>query len=139
VWLHRAQKENHMSNATKPAALFAGRWIGETQGYDAPAHVWEIAQNGANLTIDTRWETETRGMRIYATAQADTPAFTLGQRFTAVLIGTQHFIVREWDTNDTRGGVGPDYDVVFSRPGLAELQANQVWQAYVAAHPADAG
>ena len=52
-----------MSNATKHAALFAGRWIGETQGYDAPAHVWEIAQNGANLTIDTRWETETRGMR----------------------------------------------------------------------------
>ena len=53
----------------------------------------------------------------------------------AVLIGTQHFVVRGWDTNDTRGGVGPHYDVVFARPGLAELQSGAVWEAFNAANP----
>lgn len=120
-----------MSNAETHAALFAGRWIGETQGYDSPAHVWEIASSGHNLTIETRWEGETRGLRLRASAQEDAPAFALGDKL-AVLVGTQHFIIGGWDTNDTRGGVGPHYDVVFSRPGIAELEAHAVWQRYLA-------
>jgi hypothetical protein len=51
----------------------------------------------------------------------------------AVLVGTQHFVIVGWDTNDTRGNLGPHYDVVFSRPGLAELQATEVWEAFNAA------
>lgn len=123
-----------MSTAEKHAALFAGRWVGETQGYDAPAHIWEISQNGANLAIDSRWEGEGPSARMHATALADQPAFKLGTH-TAVLIGTQHFVMPGWDTNDTRGGTGPHYDVVFSRPGLAELQAGEVWEAYNVANP----
>jgi hypothetical protein len=123
-----------MSTAEKHAALFAGRWVGETQGYDAPAHIWEIAHNGAHLTIDTRWEGEGRSARLHATALADEPAFMLGTS-KAVLVGTQHFVILGWDTNDTRGDMGPHYDVVFSRPGLAELQATAVWEAFNAARP----
>jgi hypothetical protein len=124
-----------MSTAEKHAALFAGRWVGETQGCDAPAHVWEITQNGFHLDIDTRWEGETRSARLHGTAQADEPAFLVNVNCKAVMVGTQHFIIRGWDTNDTRGGVGPNHDVVFSRPGLAELHAAEVWEDYNAAHP----
>ncbi|KPV48506.1 hypothetical protein SE17_37695 [Kouleothrix aurantiaca] len=123
-----------MSTAEKHAALFAGRWVGETQGYDAPAHIWEITQNGPNLAIDTRWEGESRSMRLHATALADEPAIMLGET-KAVLVGAQHFVIRGWDTNDTRGGVGPHYDVVFARPGLAELQSAAMWEAFNAANP----
>ncbi|HNP74382.1 MAG TPA: hypothetical protein PLO33_18235 [Kouleothrix sp.] len=125
-----------MSNAEKHAALFAGRWIGETQGYDAPAHVWEIAASGQSLTIDTRWEGEARGARLHARALEDVPAFALEDKL-AVLVGSQHFVIRAWDTNDTRGGVGPHYDVVFSRPGVAELQAYEVWLRYTAGLPTE--
>ncbi len=112
--------------------MFAGRWIGETQEADMPAHVWEITSQGSRLYIETRWESETSSGRMSASALADEPAFLLGEK-KAELLGTQHFIIREWDTNDTRGGVGPHYDVVFSRPGLAELRAYEVWQEYLAA------
>jgi hypothetical protein len=121
-----------MSTAEKHAALFAGRWVGETQGYDSPAHVWEISHNGIHLVIDTRWEGEGQSMRLRATALAEEPAFMLGTR-KAVLVGPQHFVLPGWDTNDTRGHVGPHYDVVFSRPGLAELQAAEAWETYEAA------
>ena len=125
-----------MSEAETHAALFAGRWIGETQGFESPAHVWEIAHSGPHLTIETRWETDARGARMYGEALAGEPAFTLGDQ-KAVLVDSQHFIIRGWDTNDTRGRLGPSYDVVFSRPGMAELSAHAVWRAYVAALPAD--
>lgn len=118
------------------AAQFAGRWIGETQEYDMPAHVWDIHVSGITLRIDSRWENETAIGKLYGTMVPETAAFTLG-RFTAVLVDPQHFVIRGWDTNDTRGGVGRDYDVIFSRPGLAELQAYEVWSAYVAQQDAE--
>jgi hypothetical protein len=118
-----------MSAAEKHAALFAGRWVGETQGYDGPAHIWEITQHGSRLVIDSRWEGEGRGTRMWGTALADEPAFTLGNS-KAILVSPQHFIIPGWDTNDTRGNSGPNYDVVFSRPGLAELRASEVWEAF---------
>jgi hypothetical protein len=121
-----------MSTAEKHAALFAGRWVGETQGYDAPAHIWEIAQNGAHLTIDMRWEGEGKSSRLRATALATEPAFLLGES-KAALVDPQHFVIAGWDTNDTRGNVGPHYDVVFSRPGLAELRATEAWEIFNAA------
>lgn len=121
-----------MSTPDKHAALFAGRWVGETQGYDAPAHLWEITQSGKYLLIDTRWEGEGRSTRLRATALADEPAFMLGAT-KGVLVDPHHFVLPGWDTNDTRGNVGPHYDVVFSRPGLAELGAAEAWEAFKAA------
>jgi hypothetical protein len=106
---------------------FEGRWIGATQGCDMPAHIWEITQRGRSLTIETRWEDAGRVTRIYGTLVPDEAAFTLGDRFRAILVDPQHFIIPEWDTNDTRSGDGPHYDVVFSRPGIAELTARAVW------------
>jgi hypothetical protein len=109
--------------------LLAGRWIGETQGYDMPAHIWEISVKGDRLTIQTRWENETKTEPLGAVMIAEEPRFKIGS-FIGSLIGTQHFIIPNWDTNDTRGKIGPNYDVVFSRPGLAELQAFDVWQKF---------
>lgn len=117
------------------AALFAGRWIGQTQGSASPAHVWEIslARRG-RLKIVTRWENDVRvGAPMTAELVPDEAAFVLrgpDRVFKAVLVDPQHFIVPGWDTNDMRGFAGPDYDVVFSRPGLAELTARRVWEAY---------
>lgn len=125
-----------MNNAEQHAALFAGRWIGETQGYDAPAHVWEIAHRGHYLTIETRWENQARGARLFGEALVGEPAFMLGEQ-KAMLVNSQHFVIRGWDTNDTRNGTGPNYDVVFSRPGIAELNAHAIWLKYNAEHPAD--
>lgn len=109
--------------------LLAGRWIGETQGYDMPAHIWEISIKGERLIIQTRWENESKTMLLPAVMIADEPRFKIGSAI-ASLIGTQHFIIPNWDTNDTRGNIGPHYDVVFSRPGLAELQAFDIWQKF---------
>lgn len=119
------------------AAQFAGRWVGETQGYAMPAHIWDISVNNSGLSIATRWEHETRTMRMYGTLLPNEAAFSLGHA-KAILVDAQHFIIRGWDTNDARGGVGPAYDVVFSRPGLPELQATAVWQAFLDADGASA-
>jgi len=110
-----------------PDTRFSGRWIGETQGCEMPAHVREIDQHGTLLTISMRWENEATSSRMYARVLADAPAFTIGDH-TATLVDPQHFIIPEWDTNDARGGAGLDYDVVFSRPGIAELTAAAVWR-----------
>jgi hypothetical protein len=110
-----------------PDTRFSGRWIGETQGYEMPAHIWDIAQHGALLVITMRWENETSASRMDARVLADEPAFTIGSH-KATLVDPQHFIIPEWDTNDTRGGEGLAYDVVFSRPGIAELTATAIWR-----------
>jgi hypothetical protein len=112
-------------------ARFDGTWIGETQGFDSPAHLWEIRQNGRMLSITSRWEGEAGpGSGPYTgTVLPDQPAFQYGG-FTALLVDPQHFIIFGWDTNDTRGGAGPAYDVVFSRPGIAELTAHAAWEKH---------
>lgn len=65
-------------------------------------------------------------------------AFSVGDGFTATLVDSQHFIIPGWDTNDARDNVGPAYDVVFSRPGVAELLAHAVWRRYRDENPDDA-
>jgi hypothetical protein len=106
---------------------FEGRWIGATQGCDMPAHVWEITQRDRYLTIETRWEDAGRVARMYGVVLPGEPIFTLGEKFRATLVDPQHFIILGWDTNDVRGDEGPHYDVVFSRPGIAELTARAAW------------
>lgn len=113
------------------ANAFAGLWIGETMGHNSPAHVWEIKVVGSMLHIHTQWEGETTQMPIYGTLLTDEPAFKLESRM-AVLIDSQHFVVAGWDTNDTRGNKGPAYDVVFSRPGIAELGAQEAYRRFKA-------
>lgn len=109
---------------------FVGRWVGETMSYDSPAHIWDITQRGRTLFIRTRWENELGTTALIGYLKDDDKTFTLkGKReFTARLADPQHFWIPEWDTNDIRGGEGPNYDVVFSRPGLAELSAKEVWR-----------
>ncbi|MGQ0604184.1 MAG: hypothetical protein ACT4QE_21080 [Anaerolineales bacterium] len=113
------------------AAKFVGRWIGHTQGVVSPAHVWEITQAGrGRLHIVTRWEEGREIARFQAELASNEAAFELKlpkRLVQATLVDSQHFIIPEWDTNDIRADAGPDYDVVFSRPGLAELTARGVW------------
>lgn len=98
-------------------------------GGDSPAHVWEIDVGMFYITLKTRWENKTQTHEMLAYVVSDQPAFTIGTK-TATQLDSQHFIIPKWDTNDTRGGKGPAYDVVFSRPGLAELTAEQVYKAW---------
>lgn len=119
---------------TDYAVKFVGRWVGQTMGWNSPAHVWEItARNAVDLMVITRWEDGREVGRFSAQASASEPVFvvkTPRHVFKAILVDSQHFVIPEWDTNDTRNHEGPDYDVVFSRPGLAELTARSVWRKF---------
>ncbi len=110
---------------------FEGRWIGETMGCESPAHLWHIRLRGSWLEVQTVWEGHAAiGAPMRCAWIADEPAFeikTEPRDFRAQLVDAQHFIIAGWDTNDMRGGKGPHYDVVFSRPGIAELNARNVW------------
>ncbi|MCW1966639.1 MAG: hypothetical protein KIH69_000800 [Anaerolineae bacterium] len=123
---------------------FVGTWIGETQ-FDStethlkasPAHLWEIRQWGDTVSIESRWEGEDAVAQLNGLLSPDQKSFVyIGdkRRFEAHLLDTQHFIIPEWDTNDIRGYTGPDYDVVFSRPGVAELTAHAAWLKYKRNH-----
>lgn len=113
--------------------IFTGRWIGETQGEAMPAHIWEITQQGFGLMISTRWEGDTNEASFFGRLVPNEPAFIISgsKSFKAILIDKQHFVIAGWCTNDARGGNGPDYDVVFSRPGIAELTARQAYAQYL--------
>jgi hypothetical protein len=114
--------------------VFTGRWIGATQGYPMPAHIWEITQLGSGLKISTRWEGDTNVTSFSGRLVPQEAAFLLSgsKLFKAILVDKQHFVIPGWCTNDAREGTGPDYDVVFSRPGIAELTARQAYTGYLA-------
>ena len=123
---------------------FVGHWIGETMGAgpsatDSPAHVWEIHRSNNTLMIKTRWEDEAVPSATFSfPVPRETPSFEISTDkyvFVATLVDPQHFIIRNWDTNDIRGGKGANYDVVFSRLGVAELQAQAVWRRHKDALP----
>lgn len=113
----------------QPVSLqhFLGSWVGQTQGCDMPAHLWEISLVGSSLRIQTRWEGELSTVEFTGRLVAGQAAFTVGHG-KAILLDRQHFVVPAWCTNDRRDGHGPSYDVVFSRPGIAELTARAVYQ-----------
>ena len=122
-----------MSQGDAVANLFIGRWVGQTQGAAMSAHIWEIGKRGKSLLLTTRWEGKTKIHNFTAKVLTGEPAFRIqGKRpLKATLLDKQHFIIPGWCTNDTRNGKGPSYDVVFSRPGIAELTAEQVYARYL--------
>jgi hypothetical protein len=117
-----SQEENSVTLAS-----FTGQWIGETQGYDMPAHLWEITQYGDYLHLMTRWEGESTSARFQAQLVPGEPSFQIlymgGEGGKATLVDKQHFVIPGWCWGTTRvkdGKIG-EFDVVFSRPGIAEL------------------
>jgi hypothetical protein len=122
-----------MSDNESNANLFTGRWVGETQGVTMAAHIWEISRQGNMLLLNTRWEGRSRVVRFQAQIVDGEQAFMMGgsKSVKATLIDKQHFIIPGWCTNDARNGEGPDFDVVFSRPGIAELTAGQAYAKYL--------
>jgi len=142
------------SQPSPPNNRFIGRWIGQTQGCERPAHLWEIIQPPTSppymLYILASRENNPRVMMPHALLRSQ-DSFVVPQPviwlsidpsrqaldnqthdFIAVLVDSQHFIIPGWDTNETPNNAGPAYDVVFSRPGLAELVAHEVWLRYKA-------
>ena len=110
--------------------LFQGGWVGRSMGGDSPAHIWEIDVGPNVITLKTRWENKTQTHGLLAQVVPDQPAFDLGDDRIATLLDSQHFVIPKWDTNDIRDRKGPAYDVIFSRPGLAELTAGQVYKGW---------
>lgn len=136
-----------------PNNRFMGRWIGETQGCERPAHLWEITQHPYSpnlLYIDARREnnpqvtTHVAHLRgqdgfainpttgLWALKPARSAILSHTPDFKAVLVDSQHFIILGWDLDDAPNQESSAYDVVFSRPGLAELVAHEVWLRYKA-------
>jgi len=98
-----------------------------------PAHIWEITHQGPYLVIRTRWEGEKTSANFPARAVPGEAAFELDdtQRlYRAVLVDKQHFVIGGWCTGTEKGwdGESPTYDVIFSRPGIAELTGRSVYQ-----------
>jgi hypothetical protein len=122
-----------MADVESVANLFIGRWVGETQGCAMSAHIWEIGKRGKNLVLTTRWEGKTIVSQFQAKIIPGEFAIKIerGRTAKAILLDKQHFVIPGWCTNDTRSGVGPSYDVVFSRPGIAELTAATVYARYL--------
>jgi hypothetical protein len=113
----------------EPVSLhhFLGSWVGQTQGCDMSAHLWEISLFGPNLRIHTRWEGESESVQFIGRLIPGEAAFVVG-RGKATLLDRQHFLIPGWCSNDRREGQGPSFDVVFSRPGVAELTARAVYR-----------
>jgi hypothetical protein len=106
---------------------FNGRWIGETQGADRPAHIWDIRQAGEYVNIDNLWEGDSSYRTMAGRLVEGQAAFDLSETSRAVMVGPQHFIIAGWDTIYDGDVLLAAFDVVFSRPGIAELTAHQVW------------
>jgi hypothetical protein len=114
---------------------FLGPWIGETM--DAPdreAHLWTISEAWGGrrlLSIRTTWEmSAAAGEETYLCAVRPLDGYTafemndlpVPQPFgIAVLVDASHFIIPFWDD---------EHDVVFSRPGVAELTAHAVCRTF---------
>jgi len=112
-------------------SVFEGRWIGETMGYEMAAHLWDISRRNALLILKTRWEGEKQAAKITGHGIRGETAFHIyKKKFKAILLDQQHFIVPGWVAHPDKAGAR--LDVVFSRPGLAELKAVQVWEKYKA-------
>lgn len=115
---------------------FSGLWIGESMGPEArPALVWRIKQSGTNVFVYPRLESELIDSGYYSGSVSDDgDSFTLNgappDRGVARRIDDDHFYVSNFDD----AGAQP-HDVVFSRPGVPELTARQVWAAAVGRDP----
>ena len=106
---------------------FNGRWIGESQGVDRPAHIWEIRQVGEYVEIDNMWEGDPSFRPMSGRLVQGQAAFDLSDVYRAVMVDPQHFIIAGWDALYDGDELIAENDVVFSRPGIAELTAHQVW------------
>jgi len=106
---------------------FTGRWIGESQGVDRPAHIWEIRQVGDYVEIDNMWEGNPSFRTMTGHLVEGQAAFDLSDVHRAVMVDPQHFIVAGWDMLYDGDKLIAEHAVVFSRPGIAELTAHQVW------------
>ena len=86
-----SQEENIVTLAS-----FTGQWIGETQGYEMPAHLWEITQYGDYLSLRTRWEGENTWAHFSAQLVPGEPAFQImstdPKNAKATLVDKQHFV-----------------------------------------------
>jgi hypothetical protein len=106
---------------------FNGRWIGESQGVDRPAHIWEVRQVGEYVEIDNMGEGDPSFRSMSGHLVQGQAAFDLSETHRAVMVDPQHFIIAGWDTLYDGDELIAEQDVVFSRPGIAELTAHQVW------------
>jgi len=112
------------------AQQFNGPWIGETTGADAPAHVWEITVIGIHLRIDTWWEGFPQHDTLYGTHVDGEAAFNLDYYAKlARMVDPQHFVIVGWDSKHSPTAEEA-YDVVFSRPGVAELSAQEAYRRF---------
>jgi hypothetical protein len=118
-----------MSEGVASTFNFSGPWVGETIGHNSPAHIWEIDVRGRYVGIRSCWEGESNRSHMSGYLAEDAHSFVIG-RHRAIPVGDHHFVIEKWDTNDVRNNKGRNFDVVFSRPGIAELQAREMYRQY---------
>jgi hypothetical protein len=113
--------------------VFGGEWIGESMrvGSELTLH-WRIIQREANLFVYPHIDgMESADNYFSGVLWVGDFAFRLNSDThntgaSACLIDTDHFVLLGWELTPD----GARHDIVFSRPGLAELNARVVWQAW---------
>ncbi len=112
---------------------FNGAWVGESmrEGDAEPySEIWNITQRGNAIFIyPSRGHDGAHTGYFSGTVSEDGERFELfiipDGHADGRLLDADHFVMPGWDVRD---GQTPA-DVVFSRPGLAELSSRAVWEA----------
>ncbi len=105
-----------------PALGLNGEWVGEGA---MPSQVaWQLHVNGARATLAQFDEAKPQHASRFECSLSDTPAtFTLGEpceEFIGMTLDALHIVI---------AGLDGGNDVIFSRPGLAELTAHDIYRS----------
>jgi hypothetical protein len=99
--------------------VFVGRWVGKTQGFSRPLHIWQFSKKDSVLVIETWWDSAP-GEKDHFTGKlsADGKQLILykdGRECNrATILSLQSFIIPNWDPGSREENVGP-FDVVFTK------------------------
>jgi hypothetical protein len=112
---------------------FSGQWVGESMRSSAPdtdeaVLLWRIALNANAIFIYPRTPDGAEDGYFSGQLNASRTSFILnasagGSACVARVLDRDHFVLPAFDAHPN-----PPCDVVFSRPGLAELSARAVWK-----------
>jgi hypothetical protein len=103
-----------------PTLRLNGDWVG--QGATPSQAAWQLHVQGRHASLAQFNENQPQQVARYDCRLSETPfTFTFGEpceEFIGFALGESHFVITGLDEGN---------DVIFSRPGLAELTANEAY------------
>jgi hypothetical protein len=107
---------------------FSGQWVGESMGRETAPWLWRISIHHNAVFIYPRDESGADAGYLSGQLDASGAGFVLYDQTryagAARVLDADHFLLAGFDAHEDASN-----DVVFSRPGLAELNARAVYEA----------